>query len=124
MTSSGRPFELIEVRLVDELGGDVAKDGQQASLEFCTLLVRDGVQGRERESSGAGAPSRAPYAWAGHVPRDLPSASGRCCNVLRLRMGLGLQVGEVWVRGPTVFDGYWGLPEATADSFAPGGWFK
>ncbi|KAL4451847.1 hypothetical protein ABPG75_007509 [Micractinium tetrahymenae] len=62
VTSSGRPFELIDVRVVDELGGDVAKDGQQ--------------------------------------------------------------VGEVWVRGPTVFDGYWGLPEATADSFAPGGWFK
>jgi long-subunit acyl-CoA synthetase (AMP-forming) len=34
------------------------------------------------------------------------------------------QVGEVWVRGPTVFDGYWNLPEATTDSFAPGGWFK
>lgn len=30
MTSSGRPFELMEVRVVDELGGNVAKDGQQA----------------------------------------------------------------------------------------------
>ena len=35
-----------------------------------------------------------------------------------------MQVGEVWVRGPTVFAGYWGLPEATAESFADGGWFK
>ena len=47
----------------------------------------------------------------------LPSASAfaaLCC----------VQVGEVWVRGPTVFAGYWGLPEATAESFAEGGWFK
>ena len=35
-----------------------------------------------------------------------------------------LQVGEVWVRGPTVFGGYWGRPEATAEAFADGGWFR
>ena len=35
-----------------------------------------------------------------------------------------LQVGEVWVRGPTVFGGYWGLPAATAEAFDEGGWFK
>lgn len=29
MTSSGRPFELIDVRVVDEEGNDVAKDSQQ-----------------------------------------------------------------------------------------------
>lgn len=34
------------------------------------------------------------------------------------------QVGEVWVRGPTVFSGYFGLPQATAEAFAEGGWFK
>lgn len=34
------------------------------------------------------------------------------------------QVGEVWVRGPTVFSGYFGLPNATAEAFAEGGWFK
>lgn len=32
------------------------------------------------------------------------------------------QVGELVVRGPNVFTGYWGLPEATADAFR-GGWF-
>jgi long-subunit acyl-CoA synthetase (AMP-forming) len=34
------------------------------------------------------------------------------------------QVGEVWVRGPTVFSGYFGVPAATAESFAEGEWFK
>jgi fatty-acyl-CoA synthase len=33
-------------------------------------------------------------------------------------------VGELLIRGPTVTSGYWKLPEATAQAFLPGGWFK
>ncbi len=32
--------------------------------------------------------------------------------------------GELQVRGPSMFREYWNKPEATADSFAEGGWFK
>ncbi len=32
--------------------------------------------------------------------------------------------GELHVRGPSVFPGYWQRDEATAKAFAPGGWFK
>ena len=32
--------------------------------------------------------------------------------------------GEVVLRGPQVFSGYWNLPEATEESFRPGGWFR
>ncbi|KXN81855.1 Putative acyl-coenzyme A synthetase [Leucoagaricus sp. SymC.cos] len=34
------------------------------------------------------------------------------------------EAGEVWVRGPTIMRGYLNNPKATADSFAPGQWYK
>jgi long-chain acyl-CoA synthetase len=32
--------------------------------------------------------------------------------------------GEILVRGPSVFKGYWNMPEETAAAFTPDGWFK
>jgi malonyl-CoA/methylmalonyl-CoA synthetase len=32
--------------------------------------------------------------------------------------------GEIVLRGPQVFSGYWGLPDATRDNFYEGGWFR
>jgi acyl-CoA synthetase (AMP-forming)/AMP-acid ligase II len=33
-------------------------------------------------------------------------------------------VGEVWIRSPSNMVGYWNMPEATAASITPDGWFK
>jgi long-chain acyl-CoA synthetase len=32
--------------------------------------------------------------------------------------------GEVWVRGPNVFRGYWGAPDASAEVLTPDGWLR
>lgn len=34
------------------------------------------------------------------------------------------RTGEIQLRGPTIFPGYWRNPEATAKEFTPDGWFK
>lgn len=38
-------------------------------------------------------------------------------------VGIGVE-GEVQLRGPQVFDGYWDNPEATAEAFTEDGWFR
>lgn len=60
-----------------------------------------------------------------------PASSGRCSQVLELKIiderGEALpagQRGELLVRGTSVFPGYWNRPEANAQSFLPGGWFR
>ncbi|WP_342641334.1 class I adenylate-forming enzyme family protein [Rhodoligotrophos ferricapiens] len=34
------------------------------------------------------------------------------------------EAGELWVRGPGIMLGYWNKPEANAEVFRPGGWFR
>lgn len=36
----------------------------------------------------------------------------------------GEETGELWLRGPHVFAGYWGRPEETAHALTPDGWLK
>ncbi len=59
-----------------------------------------------------------------------PSSSGRCSQMLEIRVtdeiGRVLppgERGELWVRGTSVFTGYWNLPEANAQAF-DGDWFR
>jgi steroid-24-oyl-CoA synthetase len=59
-----------------------------------------------------------------------PASSGRCSQVLDLsvRDDAGNELprgerGELWVRGTSVFRGYWNLPEATAAAFV-GDWLR
>ena len=66
-----------------------------------------------------------PYAGerrAGAVGRPLPGVSAR---ILREDGGITPtnETGELYVRGPNVFSGYWRRPDATADAFVDG-WFR
>ncbi|MBK0326192.1 AMP-binding protein [Rhodobacteraceae bacterium F11138] len=56
------------------------------------------------------------YVWR-HVAARLVDAAGQVLPGTN-------QVGELQVRGPTVFAGYWNNPQATEDVFTPDGWLK
>jgi long-chain acyl-CoA synthetase len=60
-----------------------------------------------------------------------PASSGRCSLVLQLKVvddaGAELprgQRGELLVRGTSMFGGYWKRPEANAQAFTDGDWFR
>lgn len=49
-----------------------------------------------------------------------PGSVGRCLSNLQVRTAGD---GEILVKGPSVFHGYWNKPEETAAAFDEGGWF-
>jgi len=59
---------------------------------------------------------------AGTVGFALPGVQLRVCDERGESVPAG-EVGVVEVRGPNVFQGYWNMPEKTAEEFRPGGWF-
>ncbi|MCW5653186.1 class I adenylate-forming enzyme family protein [Hydrogenophaga sp.] len=72
------------------------------------------------------APASAGRIAVGVPPDDLAKTQSALCRV-RLVDEDGHDVrpgepGELLLRSPTLFSGYWGMPEATAEAFA-GGWF-
>jgi malonyl-CoA/methylmalonyl-CoA synthetase len=61
---------------------------------------------------------------AGKVGFPLPGTEARVTDVYTGQILEQNQVGELEVRGPNVFSGYWRKPEETEKSFKEGGWFK
>jgi acyl-CoA synthetase (AMP-forming)/AMP-acid ligase II len=98
----------------------------------CPLPVLEYFQGRGVPvQEGFGLTETAPGATlldAGHIKEKLGSigrpmfhVSTRIVNEHDRDVGVG-EIGELLVRGPNVFAGYWGRPDATAEAFR-GGWF-
>ncbi len=61
---------------------------------------------------------------AGTVGGPFPGQEARIVDT-RTREPLPAgEIGEIEVRGPHVFSGYWNRPDATAEAFSADGWFK
>jgi malonyl-CoA/methylmalonyl-CoA synthetase len=61
---------------------------------------------------------------AGTVGKPFPGQEARVVNVSSRQPLPPGEIGEIEVRGPHVFTGYWNRPDATAEAFSPDGWFK
>jgi malonyl-CoA/methylmalonyl-CoA synthetase len=60
---------------------------------------------------------------AGTVGPPLPGVLARVVNSAGETLSAG-EVGELQVKGPNVFTGYWDLPDKTAEEFSADGYFK
>ncbi len=61
---------------------------------------------------------------AGTVGAPFPGQQARVVDVQTRQPLPDGETGEIEVRGPHVFKGYWQRPDATAEAFDPDGWFK
>ena len=59
----------------------------------------------------------------GFVGMPLPGVEARLVNEDEVEVQGG-SAGTIQIRGPGVFQEYWNQPEATADAFTVGGWFR
>lgn len=78
------------------------------------ILERFGLTETSMNTSNPFVGDRKP----GTVGRPLPGVD------LRINTGGTGAVGEIEVRGPNVFQGYWGLPDQTAEAFTDDGYFR
>jgi len=95
---------------------------RQIAANFRNALPTIGWGMTETNAIGTG------FAGADYLAR--PASSGRCSQVLDIciRDEAGRELprgerGELWVRGTSVFRGYWNQPEATAAAFV-GDWLR
>jgi long-chain acyl-CoA synthetase len=95
---------------------------RQISTSFANAMPNIGWGMTETNAIGTG------LAGPDYLAR--PTSSGRCSQVLDLsiRDDAGRELprgerGELWVRGTSVFRGYWNLPAATAAAFVDD-WFR
>lgn len=67
-----------------------------------------------------------PDEWAkfmGSVGKLVPNMEAQIVDLEGNEVALG-EEGELWVKGPNVFGGYYNQPDKTKDAFSTAGWFK
>lgn len=105
-------------------GGPIAKDTQRfISMAICPMISGYGLT----ESTAMGALQN-PQEWTteslGAMPAsveiklvDFPDAGYHATNTPNPQ-------GEIWLRGPSIMDGYYQNDKETAEAMTPDGWFK
>jgi malonyl-CoA/methylmalonyl-CoA synthetase len=115
-------FDLSHVRLITS-GSDRLPDevfsGYQKTFGN-TLLERYGMTETGMNCSNPLKGDRR----VGSVGRPLPGVQVRIVHSETGAILPAGEIGDVQLRGPNVFKGYWKQPEKTSDSFSSDGWFK
>jgi len=117
-----KSFDLSHVRLItsgsDRLPDEVFKGFQNTFGH--TLLERYGMTETGMNCSNPLNDERR----IGSVGYPLPGVEVRIVESESREILQDGEIGELEIRGPNVFKGYWGQPGKTTDSFSAGGWFK
>jgi len=117
-----KSFDLSHVRLITS-GSDRLPDEVFSGFQDTfghTLLERYGMTETGMNCSNPLHDERR----IGSVGHPLPGVQVRIVEAESRETLPDGEIGELEIRGPNVFKGYWGQPEKTAESFSADGWFK
>ena len=87
-----------------------------------TILERYGMSETVMITSNPYGPPTASGAAAPSAPRC--PASACACATSRAAPCADGEIGGIEVRGPSIFAGYWQMPEKTREEFTADGWFR
>ena len=109
--------------LPPDLHARVAERARQRILERYGMT--ETLMNVSNPYDGARVPGTVGFPLPGVELRLEPADTSRRANPGGIEADAGDNVsGEILVRGPNVFPGYWHRPQATADAFDPDGWFR
>ena len=94
---------------------------ERYGMSETAMLTSNPWQADDRYRDAQGVPQA--ERRAGTVGFPLPGVSLRVVDDRGTPAEAG-DIGGIQVKGPNVFQGYWRMPEKTAEDFTPDGWFK
>ena len=113
---------MASVRLAISGAAPLPKQVLRRFAETYGITIEEGY-GLTEAAPSVTSNSMAPEPRAGSVGMPLPGLELRLVDADGEDVELG-DPGEVWVRGPNVFQGYWNDPDATAETLTPDGWLR
>lgn len=116
-------YNLSSLRMMTSAAAPLTKELVQAAYERLGIPITQAYGLSETSPSTHVQPAELWDSTVGSVGRLLPNQTAKYVSVDEKEVPVG-EVGELWVKGPNVFAGYWKNQKATANALTSDGYFK
>ncbi|OCT46522.1 putative 4-coumarate--CoA ligase 1 [Cladophialophora carrionii] len=115
-------YNLSSLRMMHSSAAPLTADLVQMVYRRLKVPIKQGY-GLSEASPGVASQSWSEWnKTVGSAGTLLPSISLKCvADGIEVPFG---ESGEIWIKGPNVFKGYYKNPQATAESISPDGWYR
>ncbi|ETI28800.1 hypothetical protein G647_01252 [Cladophialophora carrionii CBS 160.54] len=115
-------YNLSSLRMMHSSAAPLTDDLVQMVYKRLKVPIKQGYGLSEASPGVASQPWSEWNKTVGSAGTLLPSMSLKCvADGIEVPFG---ESGEIWIKGPNVFKGYYKNPQATAESISPDGWYR
>ncbi|KAI9663535.1 MAG: hypothetical protein M1831_002544 [Alyxoria varia] len=116
-------YDISSIKMINSGAAPLTKELVDALWQRCKIKVKQGYGLSETSPTTHTQRFNDWYDGVGSVGIMLPNQTAKFMSPEEKEVPAG-QAGELWVKGPNVFQGYMNNPEGTANSLTPDGYFK